>query len=461
MSTLCAQNPYAETLRSIAASNRSLQALDLATEATKTENMSGLNLSNPQVDFAYQWGIENADKVILDVSQEFDFATLSGAKKEAARSDNRVADATLLGERMRVLAEADLLMTEVVYLNKLDNLYSRMVENARKQVEVLQKGLAEGSVTVVGLNAAKMELASLKGERQVNAVDLANARMRLGAMAGGSISWNGDAYMPYEMPADLSAYTGEATSRDPEVMKAREEIAAAASQEKLRRREGLPGFSLGYTSEMVKDDNHYGVSVGVSLPLWGNHGRVKAAKAARAAAEAAAEDARFQSEMRLRGSWQKAMALRDVADECRVLVVDDNLVNRKVARGFLRPYGFIIDEADSGPKSIECVKQTKYDIIFMDHMMPEMDGIEAVQLIRSECGENGTQPVIIALTANAMEGVREMFLENGFQDFITKPLDKKALNEALLKWIPEQRRRKPDTWEESVEKMRKTKPAGQ
>lgn len=319
VSTLCAQNPYAETLRSIAASNRSLQALDLATEATKTENMSGLNLSNPQVDFAYQWGIENADKVILDVSQEFDFATLSGAKKEAARSDNRVADAALLGERMRVLAEADLLMTEVVYLNKLDNLYSRMVENARKQVEVLQKGLAEGSVTAVDLNSAKMELASLKGERQVNAVDLANARMRLGAMAGGTISWHGDAYMPYEMPADLSAYTGEATSRDPEVMKAREEIAAAASQEKLRRREGLPGFSLGYTSEMMRDDNHYGVSVGVSLPLWGNHGRVKAAKAARVAAEAAAEDARFQSEMRLRGCWQKAMALRDVADECRVL----------------------------------------------------------------------------------------------------------------------------------------------
>ncbi len=147
------------------------------------------------------------------------------------------------------------------------------------------------------------------------------------------------------------------------------------------------------------------------------------------------------------------------AEDCRVLVVDDNLVNRKVARGFLRPYGFMIDEADSGPKSIECVRQTKYDIIFMDHMMPEMDGIEAVQIIRSECGENGTQPVIIALTANAMEGVRDMFLSNGFQDFITKPLDKRTLNEALKKWIPKQRRREPDTWEQSVEKMRKAKPA--
>lgn len=149
------------------------------------------------------------------------------------------------------------------------------------------------------------------------------------------------------------------------------------------------------------------------------------------------------------------------AEDCRVLVVDDNLVNRKVARGFLRPYGFIIDEAESGRKSIECVRETKYDIIFMDHMMPEMDGIEAVQLIRSECGENGTLPVIIALTANAMEGVREMFLENGFQDFITKPLDKKALNEALQKWIPEERRKEPDTWEQSVERMRKAKPAEQ
>ncbi len=147
------------------------------------------------------------------------------------------------------------------------------------------------------------------------------------------------------------------------------------------------------------------------------------------------------------------------AEDCRVLVVDDNLVNRKVARGFLRPYGFVIDEADSGPKSIECVRQTRYDIIFMDHMMPEMDGIEAVQVIRSECGENGALPVIIALTANAMEGVREMFLENGFQDFITKPLDKKALNEALKRWIPEQRRKAPDTWEQSVEKMRKAKPS--
>ena len=87
--------------------------------------------------------------------------------------------------------------------------------------------------------------------------------------------------------------------------------------------------------------------------------------------------------------------------------------------------------------------------------MPEMDGIEAVQIIRRDCGENGSLPIIIALTANAMEGVREMFLQEGFQDFITKPLDKKTLNEALLKWIPKQRRKESDTWEENLKNRRK------
>ena len=131
------------------------------------------------------------------------------------------------------------------------------------------------------------------------------------------------------------------------------------------------------------------------------------------------------------------------APDMKVLVVDDNLVNRKVAGRFLDTYGFELAEAASGFEAIELVKNTRYDIIFMDHMMPEMDGIEAVRNIRRDCGENGASPIIIALTANAMEGVREMFIENGFQDFLSKPLDRKRLNEALLKWIPEERRKAP------------------
>ncbi len=131
--------------------------------------------------------------------------------------------------------------------------------------------------------------------------------------------------------------------------------------------------------------------------------------------------------------------------DCRVLVVDDNRINRRVAINFLRTYGLEIDEADSGAAAIALVHKIRYDIIFMDHMMPEMDGIETVQKIRSECGDYGKFPIIIALTANAMEGVREIFLKNGFQDFITKPLDRRSLHAMLLRWISEEKRVKDET----------------
>ena len=139
------------------------------------------------------------------------------------------------------------------------------------------------------------------------------------------------------------------------------------------------------------------------------------------------------------------------AKGCKVLVVDDNLINRKVARTFLQTYGLEIIEAESGMEAIELVHRTQFDIIFMDHMMPMMDGIEAVQIIRRDCGENGRLPVVIALTANAMEGVRENFLANGFQDFITKPIDRRAMHMALLKWIPEENRVAGGSWMDNLQ----------
>ncbi len=124
----------------------------------------------------------------------------------------------------------------------------------------------------------------------------------------------------------------------------------------------------------------------------------------------------------------------------KVLIVDDNAINRKVARGFLKKYAFDLTEAESGPEAIELVRAARYDIIFMDHMMPGMDGIEAAEIIRRDCGENGIAPAMVALTANVMQGMREHFLECGFQDFIAKPLDRTELNQLLLRWVPKEYR---------------------
>jgi len=122
----------------------------------------------------------------------------------------------------------------------------------------------------------------------------------------------------------------------------------------------------------------------------------------------------------------------------RVLVVDDLPVNLQIARGLLEPYGLMVDSAESGQKAIELIEaeNPRYDLIFMDHMMPEMDGIEAVRIIRQESeSEYGRNVPIIALTANALVGTSEMFLSKGFNGYIPKPVDIFQLDEALNKFV--------------------------
>jgi len=116
----------------------------------------------------------------------------------------------------------------------------------------------------------------------------------------------------------------------------------------------------------------------------------------------------------------------------RVLVVDDLKTNLFVAKGLLEKYELVIDTAMSGSEALAMVENgTEYDIIFMDHMMPEMDGIETTSFLR-KTGYTGT---IVALTANAIVGNEEMFLENGFDGFITKPIDIAKLDDTVNKYV--------------------------
>jgi CheY-like chemotaxis protein/anti-sigma regulatory factor (Ser/Thr protein kinase) len=124
------------------------------------------------------------------------------------------------------------------------------------------------------------------------------------------------------------------------------------------------------------------------------------------------------------------------APEARVLLVDDIEINLEVAAFLLNAYDISPDMAKSGLEAIDLAGKKDYDLIFMDHMMPEMDGIEATQCIRAMGGSWAELPVI-ALTANAVSGAREMFLSNGFTGFLSKPMDADALGACLLKWLPE------------------------
>ncbi len=120
----------------------------------------------------------------------------------------------------------------------------------------------------------------------------------------------------------------------------------------------------------------------------------------------------------------------------RALVVDDEPMNLTVATGIFRRYGMTVDTALSGMEALDRCKETKYDVIFMDHMMPQMDGVETVRRIRLEAGLNRQDTAFIALTANAVSTAREMFIAEGFDGFVSKPIVLSELERVMKNVFP-------------------------
>lgn len=128
------------------------------------------------------------------------------------------------------------------------------------------------------------------------------------------------------------------------------------------------------------------------------------------------------------------------APKARVLVIDDNLANLKVAEGLMGQYRMEVVTAGSGEETLKILDiDRRFDILFVDHMMPGMDGVELVHILRAKEDEFYRTVPIVALTANVIKGVQEMFLENGFDDFIPKPIDLKRLEQIMYKWLPKEK----------------------
>jgi len=124
----------------------------------------------------------------------------------------------------------------------------------------------------------------------------------------------------------------------------------------------------------------------------------------------------------------------------RLLVVDDIEINLIIAQETLTAYGGQVDTADSGAKAIEMIKENDYDIVFMDHMMPELDGVDVTRIIRAMPEEKYKKLPIVALTANVVGDVRVLFLESGMNDFLSKPLEHSEIERILRDWLPKDKR---------------------
>ncbi len=147
-----------------------------------------------------------------------------------------------------------------------------------------------------------------------------------------------------------------------------------------------------------------------------------------------------------------------IAPDTNVLIVDDNLMNIRVLEGLLQPYQIKAAIATSGAEALEKIENMSYDVVFMDHMMPEMDGIETLQRIRQKQGNYFKKLPVVAVTANAVGGMREVFLNEGFQDFIAKPIEVSVLERVLKRILPQEKLKvvPEEAWENKPKQQAET-----
>lgn len=143
---------------------------------------------------------------------------------------------------------------------------------------------------------------------------------------------------------------------------------------------------------------------------------------------------KLTTEVDVSGKYEASLC----APEAHILVVDDNTMNRNVIVRLLRPTKIKITEAESGDKALELLAKEHYDLVLLDHMMPGMDGIECLSRFKKGPYPLNENTRFIALTANAISGAREMYMEKGFNDYISKPVSGETLEKALNKYLPEE-----------------------
>ncbi len=145
------------------------------------------------------------------------------------------------------------------------------------------------------------------------------------------------------------------------------------------------------------------------------------------------------------GDYTRTQAQPEQADEdiftfqapdAQILLVDDNEINQEVAKALMEPFAMKIDVASNGKQAVEMVLKKQYDIVFMDHFMPVMDGRKATEIIRGMEGEAFQSLPVIALTADAVQGVREELFQAGMNDFVSKPIDVADVSRVLRQWLP-------------------------
>lgn len=317
ISTASAQDQYAEALKEIETNSLALAAYREQAEAQKLEGKVGLTPSDPEVEVGLLWGSPEAigRRRDVSISQELDFPTVYVHLSRLSRLKGLSADHLYAARRMQLLLEAKKLLIEMVSQNALASIYNAHLEGATRMAEAYEKMELTGEASRLDLNKALLNLARAESLCREAAMEQERIATELQRLNGGKpIDFQTSSYATPLLPADFEAWRAAMHERNPEVLLLNAEADTRDREVKLAKAEGLPRLKLGYMGEFTDGENYQGITLGLSIPLWENRGKVRHAKAAALYSRTEALDAMTAYDLSLSNLYRKARSLEKTVE---------------------------------------------------------------------------------------------------------------------------------------------------
>ncbi len=311
--TLAGAQDYSAVLASIEQNSTTLRTLRSEAEADRMAARTGLTPDDPEVEFGYLWETaspEGGHRIDLSATQSFAFPTVYYWKKKISDGECAAADYRYAIARKQLMLEARRLCIDLTYRNALQKELDKCQSNAETILGSWQEKFDSGSAGVIDLNKARFALLSASRAARTNSLERDALLSELRTLNGGKpLDFSADEFSAPLLPSDFETWYGETVGSSSELQAVENDRRLAESSRKLAASEWLPKFSVGYVSERVSGSTLQGVAAGISIPLWENRGKLRAARARYEAADAKLQDEYLQFHNSLRTKYDKAQGL--------------------------------------------------------------------------------------------------------------------------------------------------------
>lgn len=344
-----AQDQLKTLLASIEKNNISLKSLKEDREAARLAASVNLLPDNPEVEYNYLTGSPSTlgNRHDFSIRQTFDFPTAYLFKNKLSSSGKIVSDLNYEKSRQDILLEARKLCVDVIYQENLLRIASQREEDANRMVMAYRKMLEEGKGNKLDLNRALIALAQVKSEILLLKNHQMEMLSKLKVMNGGeSLVVNMINFPKVPLPANFEDWYSINSNQITELKLLREMIVSKDLTVKVQRSLTLPKFSAGYMSEKVTGEQFQGVTLGMSLPLWGNRNTVKTLKAEYSSLELklSEEELRIKAEMNIQ--FDRVISFRSMAENLRTTLLETNnetLLKRALELGEITLMDYLIE----------------------------------------------------------------------------------------------------------------------